>query len=99
MNIDFEERVKDVQPLHTSKRAIGIPVTLFAFCIGLGLLLASMVRVWIGVFMAAMSLFVLYEIYKDDPNALFVIMRRLRMRFTRGVGGKKPRRKIKIITE
>lgn len=99
MNIDFEERVKDIRPLHTGKRVIGIPMTLFAGCVGFGLMLAAISRVWIGVFIAFASLFVFYEIYKDDPNALFVIKRRLQMRFTRGVGGKKPRRKIKIITE
>lgn len=94
--ITFEERAKDVQVLHMSKRIIGIPMSAVIMSSALGLALASIVKVWIGAVIGGVLLFVLYEIYKDDPNALFVIKRRMTSRFRRAVGGTKPQRKLKI---
>lgn len=98
METSFEERVKDVATLHTSKRVIGIPMTVFVFCSALGLALASVVKIWIGLVVGAVLIFVFYEMYKGDPNAMFVIIRRISMQFRRGASGKKPRRKIKFTT-
>ncbi|MBS1017111.1 VirB3 family type IV secretion system protein [Acetobacter persici] len=94
--ITFEDRAKDVQVLHTSKRIIGIPMSAVVIAAALGLGLASLVKIWVGLVIGGVVIFVFYEIYRDDPNALFVIRRRMMSRFRRAFGGTKPQRKIKL---
>jgi type IV secretory pathway VirB3-like protein len=93
----FEDRAQDVAVLGRSFRIMGIPTTFFVMTVMISIPLATMVKWWMGIGFGAITLFGLYRIHENDPQALDVWINRIRSQVRVWQAGRKSARSLKFL--
>ena len=93
----FEDKTQDVAVLGTSFRIMGMPATYFVMILMISIPLATMVKWWMGLGFGSITIFGLYRLHENDPQALDVWIYRIRSQVRSWQAGRRKVRPLKYL--